>query len=531
MLPERLCHEGKPQVGTGKRSIARLHEGHWVQRLGVQRRDRWHEVQLLEGEAMNSIRTGRKPTGTVQRTKDGRWRARVTLSDGSRQWLAPFPVGTSEAMARERCAALTEQAFATGIKGTGPKPSQADAKVSCEAWVTFWLDERDRRALSSRVTKSGHWRHHIAPVLGDKHPKHWTRNGFRALSAALDTKVQKGAISWKSAQDIWGTATKMIDDACNAKLSAIRCRDDNPSLKVRGPDRGAAVSKQYLFPSEAYQLLTCEAVPIPWARLFAIAIYTYCRASELRALTWADVDLEHNVIRVTKSVAIGTDEIKSTKSKRGRTIPIEQALRPLLVQMHTESNGEGDLLPGMPSPFNLSAGLKRWLKVAEVDRASLTSKGPSERPIRFHDLRATGITWMAVRGDEPQKIQARAGHASFSTTQGYIREAEVLTEGFGEPFGPLPSRLGQKFCLRVLPTDKKSSQKQGKNGRPQRDSNSCYSLERAVSWAGLDDGDRKEARRLVCAPPRRKPCRYFGPEPTAGRHSRGKRHIIPSQNP
>ena len=28
-----------------------------------------------------------------------------------------------------------------------------------------------------------------------------------------------------------------------------------------------------------------------------------------------------------------------------------------------------------------------------------------------------------------------------------------------------------------------------KNGRPQGDSNPCYSLERAVSWAGLDDGD------------------------------------------
>ncbi len=445
-------------------------------------------------------RTGRKPTGTVQPTGDGRWRGRVTLNDGSRQWLDPFPAGTSEAMARERTAALTEQAAAMGIKGTGPKPSKQEAKVSCEAWVTFWLDERDRRGLSSRVTKDGHWRHHIAPVLSSKHPKHWTRNDFRALSAALDGKVRAGSLSWKSAIDVWGTATKMIDDACNAKSAAIRCRDDNPSLKVRGPDRGAAVSKQYLFPSEMNQLLACEAVPLPWARLFTIAVYTYCRASELRALTWDDVDLQHNVIRITKSIAIGKDEIKSTKSKRGRTIPIESALRPLLVTMHGEVEGKGDLLPDMPSAFNLSAGLKRWLKVAKVDRASLTSKGPSERPIRFHDLRATGITWMAVRGDEPQKIQARAGHSSFTTTQGYIREAEVLRDGFGEPFGPLPSRLGQKFCLRVLPTGEKSSQKQGKNVRPQRDSNSCYSLERAVSWAGLDDGDLKAARRVVWGP-------------------------------
>jgi hypothetical protein len=33
--------------------------------------------------------------------------------------------------------------------------------------------------------------------------------------------------------------------------------------------------------------------------------------------------------------------------------------------------------------------------------------------------------------------------------------------------------------------------------RPQRDSNPCYSLERAVSWAWLDDGDRAEAGRGI----------------------------------
>lgn len=48
--------------------------------------------------------------------------------------------------------------------------------------------------------------------------------------------------------------------------------------------------------------------------------------------------------------------------------------------------------------------------------------------ITFHDLRATGITWMAVRGDDPLKIKQRAGHASLSTTEGYIRLAEELRE-------------------------------------------------------------------------------------------------------
>jgi hypothetical protein len=35
----------------------------------------------------------------------------------------------------------------------------------------------------------------------------------------------------------------------------------------------------------------------------------------------------------------------------------------------------------------------------------------------------------------------RAGHKSFSTTEGYIREAENLRDGFGEVFPPLPPSL------------------------------------------------------------------------------------------
>jgi hypothetical protein len=48
---------------------------------------------------------------------------------------------------------------------------------------------------------------------------------------------------------------------------------------------------------------------------------------------------------------------------------------------------------------------------------------------------------MAVRGDDPLKIKQRAGHSTFSTTEIYIREAESIRQGFGEPFPALPSCL------------------------------------------------------------------------------------------
>jgi hypothetical protein len=48
---------------------------------------------------------------------------------------------------------------------------------------------------------------------------------------------------------------------------------------------------------------------------------------------------------------------------------------------------------------------------------------------------------MALRGEDPLRIQRRAGHADFDTTQIYIREAEALGRHIGEPFPPLPGAL------------------------------------------------------------------------------------------
>ncbi len=93
--------------------------------------------------------------------------------------------------------------------------------------------------------------------------------------------------------------------------------------------------------------------------------------------------------------------------------------------------------------LHMARALRRWLWRAGVRRTELHEGSPTRKPMTWHDLRATGITWMAVRGDDPLKCKQRAGHASFSTTEIYIREAENLRDGFGEVFPPLPADLLQ----------------------------------------------------------------------------------------
>jgi|HubBroStandDraft_1064217.scaffolds.fasta_scaffold51192_2 mRNA-degrading endonuclease toxin of MazEF toxin-antitoxin module len=61
---------------------------------------------------------------------------------------------------------------------------------------------------------------------------------------------------------------------------------------------------------------------------------------------------------------------------------------------------------------------------------------------------------MAIRGADPLHIRHRAGHTSFATTQGYIRQAEAVRTGFGEVFpgldGPEDS-VALAFQMRAIP--------------------------------------------------------------------------------
>jgi integrase len=126
---------------------------------------------------------------------------------------------------------------------------------------------------------------------------------------------------------------------------------------------------------------------------------------------------------------------------QSRRVPIEWNLRALLKAMRKEADGKGLLFPVYPVAEHTARSLRDWLRRAGVKRAELHSDSLTHKNITFHDLRATGLTWMAIRGDEPLKIQQRAGHSDFKTTQGYIRTAESVREGFGKPFPSLPDTL------------------------------------------------------------------------------------------
>ena len=405
-------------------------------------------------------RGGRPATGSIEWTgcrcvppcvpRLDHWHARVTLADGTRQ-LAPLDptIAQDDLEAAKACALLTSQ----HARDTGAVDRRRGLTVAeyAEAWIA---DREKRQGLDTRNDEA-RMRDHILPIVGHLEIRKVTSADLRRLVADLDRKSSltdraKGRLSWKTARNVWTLATTMFRNATSSKIEALRVRDDNPANGVEPPDRGGDNEHQYLYPDEFGRFAACDDVPLRWRRVVALAVYLGTRDGELRALRWEDVDLEHGIVSLNKSVDRWRGGDKGTKSDTPRRFAIEPHLLPLLHAMRAEDR-KATYVIELSSHRSMARNLRRWLIRAGVTRAELHKRSASRKPLRFHDLRATFITWSALRGDSPLVIQHRAGHTSLATTQIYIREAESIRGSTSAPFAPLPTSIlgGRKVSAEV----------------------------------------------------------------------------------
>ncbi len=337
------------------------------------------------------------------------------------------------------------------------KLGDAPAGETVATWFGRYFTWRRSRGFVVTKDVEARLTRYVVEPLGPRLMTAVTRDDVEAIVQRLDRAIaertryyeelddedeeggRKSGLSWKSAQNAWSDISCAFDEACNAKDRTLRVLDRDPTDRVRGPERGIDREKPFLFPSELAALLACDEVPGHWRVMYGVAAYTGARANELAALDAADVDLEHRRISISKQVDRNTGKLRPTKTKRTRTVDVEPALLPLLKAL-VDGAGPGRLLR-MPPDEDRADLLRRHLRVAKCTREALYADDAQRAPVRFHSLRDTCLTFMAIRGDEPLRIQWRAGHTSFAMTEKYIAQARRFEAGFGAPFGPLPKGL------------------------------------------------------------------------------------------
>jgi integrase len=424
----------------------------------------------------------RKATGTVQwvpprarddrpetrvsgQTPRGHYKVRITLPDGARPWihLDPGPRSpAAERTARRTAEAYSERARAEGIVSVRKEhaarlPSATAAGGETVArWFDRYLAWRDGRGFATVRDTRGRIVNWVLPVIGAKGMREVTRDDVEEVVRRLDAAIaereahaarggaapggRKPGVSWKTAANVWGDLTHAFDEACHSKDRSLRVLEIDPTDGVRGTERGVERSKPILYPDEVAALLSCERVPLYWRRMYAMAVYTGARSNELDALTAGDVDLGHATISVHKQSDREHGGTKATKTRRARVVDIEPELLPLVRLLVSEA-GEGGKLLRMPPDEDRAELLRRHLGWAGCDRDALSADDSARAPIKFHNLRDTCLTHMARRGDDPLRIQWRAGHTAFAMTEKYIAEARRLPPNFGRPLPPLPPSL------------------------------------------------------------------------------------------
>lgn len=380
----------------------------------------------------------RRRTGTVRQHGD-HYVIRATWPDGKKTKPVHLEPWVTEEDAWTRAGELHRIVRQPGAERVADlTPADLDTTTVGE-WIEGWFRNREDRGYTSVADDRGRWSKWLARHLEARPIKAVTKVELEAVVEDLDTRVRAGELAWKTAQNVWALCSRMFKDAATAKARALRMRDDNPARDIVGPDRGATKSKTSLWPAEALTFFRSDDIPIRWRRLVALAIYIYPREGELEALEWGDVDLDAGTIHIHRALERRSGETETTKTEMPRRIPIERSLWPLLAALRPE-DGRGPVVV-MPPAGDLPERLRGYLKRAGLTREELYSNDATRRAIRWHDLRATGISWMAMRGDSPLVIMKRAGHKRIETTMDYIREVEVLGVDAGEPFPALPAEL------------------------------------------------------------------------------------------
>ncbi len=174
------------------------------------------------------------------------------------------------------------------------------------------------------------------------------------------------------------------------------------------------------YEEEAKLLSLCN----PYLRAIVVtALHTGMRKTEILTLKWSNVELEKDLITIDQT---------NTKTKKARRIPINSAMRTLLLEQKLKSGGsENVFLSKSGTPYKFHDSLKGVFE--------RTCKSAGIAGFRFHDLRHTAATRMIEARASIVAVSKILGHSDIKMTIRYshpdnsLKEAvELLTKRFSD---------------------------------------------------------------------------------------------------
>ncbi|MFC7246038.1 tyrosine-type recombinase/integrase [Catellatospora aurea] len=183
-----------------------------------------------------------------------------------------------------------------------------------------------------------------------------------------------------------------------------------------------------------------------WGEVVKFAAGTAARIGEVSGVRKADIDRETWIwtVRRQTTAAPGGLVDKGTKGKRARRVPIIEEIRPLVAaRMDSADEDEARLFTG-PRGGRITTAVLR-----DATHWDDVVKELGFEHLRRHDLRHTGLTWMADAGVPVHVLRKIAGHGSLTTTQRYLHPDRRAIDAAG---ASLSAHLGSVAMVSWSPT-------------------------------------------------------------------------------
>lgn len=299
-------------------------------------------------------------------------------------------------------------------------------KMSLGDYLIDWLETyvKENKKINTYYRYRSIIYNNIIPSIGglllkEIHPIH--------IENMLSNEKKKG-LGGASLQTIYAVINSSLNRAMKLKMI-----NDNPCRFVDRPKRQKFVANTLTLDdiNELYSVLDeTKYNDYIFKLALKMVLELGLRRGELAGLTWDNLDIDNNLIKVENNLIYSNGHVlmDSTKTKDSdRIIYISDDLINLL-KSHKKIQNENKLKYGSYYEKNIFNGIGydfiiTWEKGNYLHPNHYTtkfkrilSKTKIDKHMRFHDLRHTNATLLLSQGVDFKVIQERLGHGDINTT-------------------------------------------------------------------------------------------------------------------
>lgn len=311
------------------------------------------------------------------------------------------------------------------------------ASITIEAAADLWLQRAELEKLEPATVRQyrQHVKLHIVPLIGatklsrftkpaaeefrdklvEKVSRPLARAVLTSLKGILKEAQRRGLVGHNAAAD---TSVKVSKR--DKKKTEIPTKDEIRALLGKSAELWPITKTVRTRESEQ------KVVSVSWRPMLVTAIFTGLRCSELRGLTWENVDLANAVIHVRQRADF-QNRIGAPKTEAGtRDVPLAPAVVNTLKQwkLACPATGLNLVFPTDEGTIHSNSNLHKhyWGPLLRETGCVLVTgtddKGkPVEEPrYKFHALRHVAASLFIEQGWSPKKVQKVMGHSSIQVT-------------------------------------------------------------------------------------------------------------------